>query len=413
MIVDQLDSTHLSSSLPNLPTDQLSTQYLTPLSSTGVLDKSHSFIPSLTFASLVDSSIHPLFFDAPSVAIHRPPPQPVPLLPTIFLSLLHVRNNVSVSTSQLFNKFELPTEGYDFSSDHNFSFPTSTGGLSQYELLSSLTILHNNINGLRYNPTKLTQLAEFAFDSNAYLIGVTETNIDDKAGKFIPFNDHYKAYFSDYDGKIKEATFYFKGCTIHIGVVYIEPNNKANTTRITKLIKDKIFNYNRWEEPYIILGDFNTLRNKRLDHSRQKGHIGPANNLFISFDEFDYIDSFRELHPNSKTYSYAHDSIQTRIDYIWLSPAFTNTLLKADLLPSLDVTDSDHKINTISINFGFHISFNLHNFHSKCSKEKHKVYQYDKATKEQWSSYQTQVAATLRSNRTINLIDSSSPPSFD
>ncbi|RIA87360.1 hypothetical protein C1645_740196 [Glomus cerebriforme] len=59
MIVDQLDSTHLSSSLPNLPTDQLSTRYRSPLSFTGILDKSHSFTPSPTSSSQVDSSIHP------------------------------------------------------------------------------------------------------------------------------------------------------------------------------------------------------------------------------------------------------------------------------------------------------------------------------------------------------------------
>ncbi|RIA80748.1 hypothetical protein C1645_838145 [Glomus cerebriforme] len=46
MIVDQLDSTHLSSILSNPLTDQLSTRYLALLSSTDILDKSHSFTPS-------------------------------------------------------------------------------------------------------------------------------------------------------------------------------------------------------------------------------------------------------------------------------------------------------------------------------------------------------------------------------
>ncbi|RIA98897.1 Endonuclease/exonuclease/phosphatase [Glomus cerebriforme] len=223
------------------------------------------------------------------------------------------------------------------------SNPLQHSGPSQFELLSNLNILHNNINGLKHNPTKLTQLAEFALDSNAYIVGITETNIDSKASKFIPFNDYYKGYFSECDDKINgsgvvllvheiwlkhlekidspnpyslEATFYFKECTCHIGVVYMEPNNKSNTDRLNKMIKDKIKLYHRCEEPFIILGDFNTLRNKRLDHSRQKGHLGPANNLFIFFDELGYIDSFRELHPNTKFFSYTHDSTATRIDYI-------------------------------------------------------------------------------------------------
>ncbi|RIA92282.1 hypothetical protein C1645_820881 [Glomus cerebriforme] len=70
MIIDQLDSTHLSSTLYNPTTDQLSTRYLAPLSSTGVLDKSHSFTASQNSSSQVDSSIHPLSFDT-RIAIQR------------------------------------------------------------------------------------------------------------------------------------------------------------------------------------------------------------------------------------------------------------------------------------------------------------------------------------------------------
>ncbi|RIA81888.1 hypothetical protein C1645_836240 [Glomus cerebriforme] len=63
MIVDQLDSAHLFPALHNTPTDQLSIHYLAPLSSTDVLDKSHSFISSQNSTSQVESSIHPLSFD--------------------------------------------------------------------------------------------------------------------------------------------------------------------------------------------------------------------------------------------------------------------------------------------------------------------------------------------------------------
>ncbi|RIA94474.1 hypothetical protein C1645_817968 [Glomus cerebriforme] len=63
IIVDQLDSTHLSAILPNLPTDQLSTRYLTLISSIDILDKSHLFTPPQSSASQIDSSIRPLSFD--------------------------------------------------------------------------------------------------------------------------------------------------------------------------------------------------------------------------------------------------------------------------------------------------------------------------------------------------------------
>ncbi|RIA81887.1 hypothetical protein C1645_836237 [Glomus cerebriforme] len=117
-------------------------------------------------------------------------------------------------------------------------YPIQHSSPSHFELLSNLNILYNNVNGLRHNPIKLTQLAKFAFNSNTYIIGIMKTNIDSKAVKFIPFNDHYKGFFSDCDDKIKgsgvallvheiwlkhlgkiessnpyylKATFYFKG----------------------------------------------------------------------------------------------------------------------------------------------------------------------------------------------------------
>ncbi|RIA97280.1 hypothetical protein C1645_814166 [Glomus cerebriforme] len=60
MIIDQLDSTHLSIPLPNPLKDQLSTRYQASLSSTGVLDKSHSFTPFHNSSSQINTSIrHP------------------------------------------------------------------------------------------------------------------------------------------------------------------------------------------------------------------------------------------------------------------------------------------------------------------------------------------------------------------
>ncbi|RIA88104.1 hypothetical protein C1645_739616 [Glomus cerebriforme] len=70
MIVDQLDSTHLSESNSNLTQDQLSTRYSLSSTSTGILDKSHSFTPSNAPILQVDSSIHTLSFDA-NVTVQR------------------------------------------------------------------------------------------------------------------------------------------------------------------------------------------------------------------------------------------------------------------------------------------------------------------------------------------------------
>ncbi|RIA79851.1 hypothetical protein C1645_839773 [Glomus cerebriforme] len=63
IIIDQLDSTHLSEALPNIMPDQPITRYSPTLSSTGILDKSHSFIPSPVTSPNADSPVRPLSFD--------------------------------------------------------------------------------------------------------------------------------------------------------------------------------------------------------------------------------------------------------------------------------------------------------------------------------------------------------------
>ncbi|RIA91124.1 hypothetical protein C1645_822430 [Glomus cerebriforme] len=70
MIIDQLDSTHLSEPNHNLTKDQLFNRYSPFSTSTGILDKSHSFTLSNTPISQDDSLIHTLSFDT-NVAIQK------------------------------------------------------------------------------------------------------------------------------------------------------------------------------------------------------------------------------------------------------------------------------------------------------------------------------------------------------
>ncbi|RIA91123.1 hypothetical protein C1645_822429 [Glomus cerebriforme] len=303
-----------------------------------------------------------------SYGLHLPTTAQGPaIMDTIYANSL----NNSVQSSHKWKAQPCP-RGITFSDTHHSPINIRASphhSPSYFELISTLNIIHNNINGLKSNPTKLIQLTEFVTNSRAYIVGVIETNIDSKAGNFIPYNQHYKGYFSDCDDKIKGSGPSFISKDAHV--------------------------------------------TQGLDHSRQRGHIGPMYGLFISFDELDYIDSFRELHPNSRTYSYTHDSTKIRIDYIWLSPAFSDTLLKADIITSLDITDSDHDINFSSINFGFHISYNIHNTYINSGQEQQKVYQYDKASAKQWSAYRSQVTELLQSEGVLSLIDLLSPHTFN
>ena len=84
-----------------------------------------------------------------------------------------------------------------------------------------LHVAAHNINGLKGDPTKLHKLIEWALDENFHIIGLSETNIDPKEGKWLNRDLHsldYTGYWSTKDNKIKGS-----------GVALIITTNGRNT----------------------------------------------------------------------------------------------------------------------------------------------------------------------------------------
>ncbi|RIA81302.1 hypothetical protein C1645_837220 [Glomus cerebriforme] len=74
---------------------------------------------------------------------------------------------------------------------------------SPHNHLAQLKLLHHNINRLYNHNPKLTYLIDFAATYNYSIIGISESNIDQKAGQFIQIHKDYMAYFSKHDTKNK------------------------------------------------------------------------------------------------------------------------------------------------------------------------------------------------------------------
>src|SRR5881394_2593338 len=115
---------------------------------------------------------------------------------------------------------------------------------------SRLKITSHNINGLKGDQSKLHKLIEWALDDNIHIIGLSETNLSSREGKWLNQALHtldYTAYWSSKDKKIKgsgvaliihnkwakhvekirtlkfyliDITLYFKGVTINIIQIY-------------------------------------------------------------------------------------------------------------------------------------------------------------------------------------------------
>ncbi|PKB95764.1 DNase I-like protein [Rhizophagus irregularis] len=227
---------------------------------------------------------------------------------------------------------------------------------SQKAKFPTISFATHNINGLKSNPDKLYSLIDNLKDFD--IIGLNETNLSPKDGKYINniLNEGHiiwskcdsikkkgksmalfmKVKWAKHIGKILNPTdnilyvqLIFKQCSISIVQVYMPPNDAQERAEVAKFITDQIDEYknnNNNNNYLIIAGDFNAIVNKHQD----KLHVTKQwsnNRIFNKLLDNDFIDTYREANPNKKEFTWSNGSNSTRIDYIWLSPNWTNELI--------------------------------------------------------------------------------------
>ena len=101
----------------------------------------------------------------------------------------------------------------------------------------------------------------------------------------------------------------------------------------------------RSKKPIIMCGDFNIARDK-IDSSfwdeKHPGLTPEERTWFNKFLKSGYIDTFRELHPNAKVFtwhSYRERWRAMRIDYCIVSEELRNMVKKAEVLTELEGSD--------------------------------------------------------------------------
>src|SRR2546423_15195466 len=102
------------------------------------------------------------------------------------------------------------------------------------------------------------------------------------------------------------------------------------------------------------MSDFNSVCNLSIDksNSTSNSHHKKPSKIIQLLQQQDFIDSYRFLHPDNKTYTWKSSSntnIQTRIDYIWFCDDHLNLLAHSDIIDAENITGSDHNISTLTL----------------------------------------------------------------
>ncbi|GBC51438.2 reverse transcriptase family protein [Rhizophagus irregularis DAOM 181602=DAOM 197198] len=168
------------------------------------------------------------------------------------------------------------------------------------------------------------------------------------------------------------------------------PSNDAQErVEVAKFITDQINEYknNNNNNYLIIAGDFNAIVNKHQD----KLHVTKQwnnNRIFNTLLDNDFIDTYREVNSNKKEFTWSNGSNSTRIDYIWLSPNWTNELIHSSIRDAKAVTNSDHNIVTCICN----TSDIIRNYKaSTCARNNNErlIFDYASMDNDKWQGYTT------------------------
>ena len=94
-----------------------------------------------------------------------------------------------------------------------------------------------------------------------------------------------------------------------------------------------------------------------------------------------FVDTFREMYPNKKSFSWSNRKDSTRIDQIWISESLNFGLKEALIKDMTTETGSDHSLVAVELLLD-HLEFKDSLAQSKKKGIKRIIFLYDKATEE-------------------------------
>jgi exonuclease III len=276
----------------------------------------------------------------------------------------------------------------------------------------------------------MKMLTEWAYDYNINILGLVETNITDKEGKFQTLNDmKYRSFWSNANplkrkgsgvgllidqtwekhlGQIERineymliASLLFRQVELEIIVVYFPPNDKEEKRKLQKTIIERYIKRSQRTQ-MLILGDFNSISNPELDKSHYQNTSSVKPSPIINWlKKQEFVDTFRTINPRSKEYSWTNGEVSTRIDYIWISEDLSYGLIESELHEMDIYTCSDHKVVMAEIELN-HLLSVASVADIKRFQNTRTIFLYEDASEENWENYRKELDKRLIKTKEID-----------
>src|SRR6185295_14576102 len=286
-----------------------------------------------------------------------------------------------------------------------------------------------NINGLLQHSKKLS-LIDIINQHNFDLFGLSETHLTSKEGKYINkdlqnYNSFWSSYENshqagvgifiynriskyvsktyNYNGHIIDLDLHFKHNSICILQIYL---SIAEKKQLRFEIQEQIIQLcNNSNYQLIILGDFNSVPNPRLDRNPPKNTSIPESQILKYLISHQFKDIYRLFFPLTQNFTFTRSISNSRIDQIWTNLSISQ-IDYTDILEDIS-SESDHKIITLDISITIsktkptkqHTRKNF--LWKNCSKEN--LENYSNQTSQSLQQLQTKISNITNQNE-LNLV---------
>jgi exonuclease III len=195
----------------------------------------------------------------------------------------------------------------------------------------------------------------------------------------------YIAHSHNYQGHVIGLDFNFKNTPTRLIQIY---NPTYEKKELRKEVLDYIISLTQnTKYKIIIMGDFNSVPNPRIDRLPPKKSSIPESQLIKYLISFQFKDIYRLFFPNIYNYTFHRSSIQSRIDQIWTNLSITNVDYTDIFLDHN--TESDHHVLTLEISI-------IINKPQPIKQGKRKVFLWKNCSKENLENYANQTTNYLQ-----------------
>ena len=187
----------------------------------------------------------------------------------------------------------------------------------------------------------------------------------------------------------------FKKYKLVVISVYILPSDKEEKKKIQQKVIQKIRECERDRIRVIVMGDFNDIRSKELDQSKEESSRKQTLPLLRWLENSKLDDIFRKMHLCKKEYTWSNRTSHTRIDYIWASSLLSQCSISCEIVKADCITGSDHNIVIAKVGTGINLKTR------KLAKEKQlkgkkRILRLDEAKEEEWKEYRDKLDKKIK-----------------